>query len=133
MQRTSRVRLPLFLAALLGLSGGLAGCETAYYGLNEQFGILKNDILVDRVEEAMEAQEEVKEEFKSAFEQFEAVVGVPDSELKSVYRKLNSSFEDAESKAEEVSDRIDSVEDVSEDLFEEWEEEIEQIFGDVFD
>ncbi len=106
---------------------GLAGCESAYYGLNEQFGILKNDILVDRVEEAMEAQEDAKEEFKNAFEQFEAVVGVPDSELKSVYRKLDAAFEDAEGKATEVTERIESVEDVSADLFEEWEEEIEQI------
>lgn len=105
----------------------LTGCETAYYGLNEKFGILKNDILVDRVEDAMEAQEDAKEEFQNAFEQFEAVVGVPDSELKSVYRKLNGSFEDAEAKAAEVSERIESVEDVSADLFEEWEEEIQQI------
>jgi hypothetical protein len=47
--------------------------------------------------------------------------------LKSVYRKLNGSFEDAEAKAAKVSERIESVEDVSADLFEEWEEEIQQI------
>lgn len=117
----NRVRSVLLLGLLscVGL-----GCETAYYGLNEQFGILKNDLLVERVEEAMEAQEDAKEEFKSAFEQFEAVVGVPDTELKSVYQDLNDAFEDSKSEAEEVSERIAAVEDVSEDLFEEWEEEI---------
>jgi len=114
-------------ALLLVLSFGLGACESAYYGVQEKFGILKNDILVDRVADAMDAQEEAKEEFKDAFEQFEAVVGVPESELKSVYRKLSSAFEDAEDKAEVVQDRIASVEDVSEDLFEEWEEELEQI------
>ena len=107
--------------------GLLAGCESAYYGINEQFGRLKNDILVDRVEDAMDAQEDAKEEFKSAFEQFEAVVGVPDTKLKSAYLKLNDAFEDAESQAEEVADRIEAVEDVSEDLFEEWADEIDQI------
>jgi len=105
----------------------VGGCESAYYGAYEQFGILKNELLVDRVEDAMESQEEAKEEFKSAFEQFEAVVGVPESDLKSVYGDLNDAFEDAESRAEEVSERIAAVEDVSEDLFEEWAEEIQQI------
>ena len=102
-----------------------SGCETAYYELNEQFGRLKNDILVDRVEEAVDAQEEAKEEFKSAFEQFEAVVGVPESDLKSVYNKLASALEDAQDKAAAVESRVAAVEDVSEDLFEEWEEEID--------
>ena len=113
--------------AMLALVGTLSACESAYYGLYEQFGILKNDLLVDSVEEAVEAQEEAKEEFKSAFEQFEAVVGVPESDLKKVYNRLSGSFEDAEDKAKTVSERIESVEDVSEDLFEEWESEIEQI------
>lgn len=105
----------------------MGGCEAAYYDINERFGILKNDILVDRVEDAMDAQEEAKQEFKDAFEQFEAAVGVPDSELKTVYRRLNGAFEDAQDKAGEVSSRIESVEDVSEDLFDEWQEELEQI------
>ena len=105
----------------------VSGCESAYYGVNEQFGVLKNDILVDRVEDAMDAQEDAKEEFKDALEQFEAVVGVPESELKSVYGKLNDAFEDSEDKAATVSSRIDSVEDVADDLFDEWAEELEQI------
>ena len=105
----------------------LSSCESAYYSVNEQFGRMKRDILVDRAEAAMEAQEEAKEEFKDALTQFEAVVGIPESDLKSTYNRLNSAFEDAESQAEEVSDRIDAVEDVAEALFDEWEEELEQI------
>ena len=34
----------------------LAGCQSAYYGAAEQFGIYKRDILVDRVEESRDAQ-----------------------------------------------------------------------------
>lgn len=105
----------------------IGACESAYYGVQEQFGNLKNDILVDRVEDAMEAQEDAKEEFKSALEQFEAVVGVPESELKSVYGRLSDAFEDAQDKAATVTKRIDSVEDVADDLFEEWADELQQI------
>ncbi len=111
------------LAALL-LS---AGCESAYYGAWEKMGVHKRDILVDRVEDAAEAQEDAKDEFKSALEKFSSVVSVPPSDLKDTYEALVEAYEDAQSRAEEVSDRIDSVEDVSEDLFEEWEGEIEQI------
>ena len=115
------------IAGVLICSVVLSSCESAYYSINEQFGRMKRDILVDRAEDAMEAQEEAKEEFKDALTQFEAVVGIPESDLKSTYNRLNSAFEDAEAQAGEVSDRIDAVEDVAEDLFEEWQEELEQI------
>jgi hypothetical protein len=115
----------LVLATALALC--LGACESAYYGVQEQFGVLKNDILVDRVQDTMEAQEDAKDEFKDAFAQFEAVVGVPESELKSVYGRLNDAFEDAEDKAQVVSARIASVEDVAEDLFDEWQDELQQI------
>ena len=103
------------------------GCESAYYSVQQQFGRMKPDILVDRVEDAMDAQEEAKVEFESALEQFEAVVGLKQTDLKATYNRLNDAFEDAESQAREVSSRIDSVEDVAEDLFEEWEQELDEI------
>jgi hypothetical protein len=104
-----------------------AGCESAYYGAWEKMGVHKRDILVDRVEDAADAQSDAKEEFQSALEKFSSVVSVPPSDLKDTYEELADAFEDAEARAEEVTDRIESVEDVSEDLFEEWQEEIEQI------
>jgi hypothetical protein len=61
----------LFAVALLTV---LAGCESAYYDTMEQFGVHKRDILVDRIEDAQEAQEEGQEQFKDALEQFQAVV-----------------------------------------------------------
>ena len=66
-------------AALIACVLLVGACESTYYGVQEKFGNLKNDILVDRVEDAMEAQEDAKEEFKDALEQFEAVVGIPES------------------------------------------------------
>jgi uncharacterized protein YoxC len=105
----------------------LAGCESAYYGAWEKVGVHKRDILVDRVADASEAQEEAKEEFQSALEKFSSVVNVAPTELKSTYDSLNDAFEDAQDRAETVTDRIDAVESVSEALFEEWDEEIDQI------
>ena len=104
----------------------LAGCESVYYDAWESLGVEKRDILVDRVEDAMQAQEDAKEEFSDALEAFGSVVNVENSALKSVYDSLSDEFEDAEAQAEEVSDRIEAVESVSEALFEEWEEELDQ-------
>jgi hypothetical protein len=114
----------LRLLAIAVLLPGASGCESAYYGAWEKLGVHKRDILVDRVEEAADAQEAAKEEFQSALEKFSSVVNVPDSKLKSTYESLSEAFEDSESRAETVTDRVDAVESVSEDLFEEWEQEI---------
>ena len=105
----------------------VAGCESAYYSAMEQVGVHKRDILVDRVDEASQAQEDAKEEFQSALETFTSVVAVPPSDLQDSYETLAEALEDSQSRAEEVSDRIDAVESVSDALFEEWAEEIEQI------
>lgn len=113
------------VAGLVAL--GSAGCETAYYGAMEQVGVYKRDILVDRVEDAVEAQQDAKEEFADALEQFASVVAVEPSRLKDTYEELSDAYDSAEDRAERVRDRIDSVEDVSEDLFDEWSEEIELI------
>ena len=122
--RQTRISIGLVaLAAILAT----AGCESAYYSAMETVGYHKRDILVDRVEDAMDAQEEAKAEFEDAFEQFSSVVSVPPSELQDTYEVLKDAFEDARSKAEKVTERIDAVESVSDALFEEWREEIDLI------
>jgi len=113
--------LLLSLSALV-----LAGCQSAYYATMEKFGIEKRDILVDRVEEARDAQEETKEEFRDALEQFTTLVNYDGGELESVYNKLSAKFERSEKAAKDVHDRIKDIERVSADLFEEWQEELDQ-------
>jgi len=113
----------LFALALLTL---LAGCESAYYDTMEQFGVHKRDILVDRIEDAQEAQEEDQEQFKDALDQFQAVVNFDGGELEDIYNRLSDEYEASEDAANEIRDRIDSVEDVAEDLFAEWETELDQ-------
>jgi len=86
--------------------------------------LLKRDILIDRVEGARDAQSEAQEQFKSALEQFSAVVHIGNSNLKKAYEKLNAEYEDSEKAAKKVSERIDKVQSVADALFDEWKDEL---------
>lgn len=114
-------RFPAMFLVLL-----LAGCQSAYYGAMEKFGIEKRDILVDRVDDARDAQQDAKQQFESALAQFIAVTNFSGGELEAQYNKLKSEFDDCESRANAVHKRIDEVERVAGDLFKEWEKELAQ-------
>jgi Skp family chaperone for outer membrane proteins len=111
----------LCLVALL-----LAGCSSAYYGAMEKFGFAKREILVDRVEKTRDAQNEAKEQFASALEEFLAVTKADGGELQRKYDTLNREFTRSEERAQAVRDRIAAVEDVAEALFREWKSELKQ-------
>ncbi|BBD09607.1 DUF2959 domain-containing protein [Desulfovibrio ferrophilus] len=113
--------IPLLLCLLT-----LVACQKAYYGAMEKVGIHKRDILVDRVEDARDSQAEAKEEFANALERFQSVVKVDGGELQETYERLNSTYEDCDDKAQNVSTRIAKVQDVAEALFEEWQAELNQ-------
>ena len=103
----------------------LTGCASTYYGTLEKVGIHKRDMMVDRVEDARDAQEEAKEHFQTALEQFTSVVEFKGGDLEKKYNQLNDTYEECEKKADNVHKRIGKVEGVSEALFEEWEEELD--------
>lgn len=105
---------------------GLVGCQSTYYSAMEQVGYHKRDIMVTRVEDAKESQQEAQEEFTSALEAVSALSGFDGGDLEKVYNDINDKYEDSEKAAEEVRDRISAVKDVSEALFEEWQAELEQ-------
>jgi chromosome segregation ATPase len=114
-----------FAGALLLFA--LSGCgESIYYSAMEKAGYHKRDILVERVEEARDSQQETKEEFKSALERFASVVKVEGGDLEAKYKELKSSLDACEAQAVDIADRIESVENVSAALFEEWETELAQ-------
>lgn len=115
----------IFMIAMLTAVLYIAGCSKAYYGVMEKVGIHKRDILVDRVEDARDAQSEAQEQFKNALEQFGAVVKIESTDLKEAYETLNAEYEASEKAAENVSRRIGKVESVAEDLFAEWEKELQ--------
>jgi len=104
----------------------LAGCSGVYYDAMEKVGIPKRKILVDRVEAARGAQQEAKQQFASALEQFLAVTKVPATELQATYEKLNSEFKRSESRAQDVRDRMTAIDSVAQALFDEWATELTQ-------
>ncbi|BBB31060.1 DUF2959 domain-containing protein [Neptunomonas japonica] len=104
----------------------LTGCQSAYYSAMEQVGVHKREILVDRVENARDAQGEAQEQFKDALEQYRAVVQFDGGKLETLYDRLQAEYDDSVEAADNVSERIKGVEQVAQALFEEWEEELEQ-------
>lgn len=108
----------------------LQACETAYYGAMEKVGVHKRDIMSDRIVAARDAQEEAKQEFRSALERFSTELGFDGGDLEDKYNTLNDAFESSEERAQAVSDRIDAVESVAEALFDEWGDELSQYTND---
>jgi ElaB/YqjD/DUF883 family membrane-anchored ribosome-binding protein len=105
---------------------GLSGCSDAYYSTMEKMGKHKRDIMVDRVEDARDSQEEAQQQFTSALEQFNSVVKLEETDLKKAYDSLSEEYQRSVEVAEQVRDDIDRVESVAEALFSEWQDELEQ-------
>jgi predicted aminopeptidase len=87
----------------------LTGCSTVAYSVQEKFGIEKRDILVDRVEDAAESQNEAKAEFADALEAFRAVVNVDGGEIETTYDDLKRAYDRADGKADATRSRVASV------------------------
>src|SRR5690606_2378278 len=110
--------LPLLLlsAALV-----LGGCQSAYYSAMEKVGVHKRDILVDRVEEARDSQQQAKEQFQSTLDRYRSVIQIDGGALEQRYAALNAEYLISERRAQEVHERIAAIEDVAQALFKEWE------------
>jgi len=122
-----KLRTALLVLAVGTPSVLLTGCQKAYFATMEQFGVHKREILVDRVEDAREAQGEAKESFVDALDAFRAVQEFDGGSLEAIYKDLSSRYSTCKSRAETVSDRIESIESVSAALFTEWQKEIDAI------
>ena len=79
-----------------------------------------------RCTDAREQQEETKEQFASALEEFRATFGTEENQLSKAYDALNDNYDDSEAEAERLRAEIAKVKDVAADLFSEWDEEIEE-------
>ncbi|GIU11279.1 MULTISPECIES: DUF2959 domain-containing protein [unclassified Shewanella] len=117
----------IITSAIVATSLLLTGCQSAYYGAMEKVGYHKRDIMVDRVEDAKESQEEAQEQFSSALEEMQALLNHDGGDLESAYNKAKDEYESAQGAADDVTNRIDKVEDVAEALFDEWQTEIGEI------
>ncbi len=111
---------------LLVTTLALGACQSAYYAAAEQVGYHKREILVDRVEDARDAQAEAGEQFESAQAHLLSLIDFDGGELQDVYEELADEYEASRDAADEVSARIDAIEDVADALFDEWEDELDQ-------
>ena len=82
------------------------------------------DLLVDRVEDARDAQQETIEEFQTAMEKFKAVTGFEGGELEARYEKLNAAYERSAAQAAEIGDKVDKVTLAANALLDEWRSEL---------
>ena len=108
----------------------LSGCASVQYSALEKVGVYKRDILVDRVEDAQQAQRVPKDEVTSAYEQFKSLLGVDGGDLERTYDKLKSAVDDTRDSVRDVDDRIAAIERVAGDLFAEWRDELKQYSSD---
>lgn len=111
----------LYLTVVLAL---LSACSSTYYDAMEKLGYEKRDILVNRVRDAGDAQNNAQETFRSALEQFQSVVDTPDTPLKAKYEKVQRAYDSSEAAARNVRRRVGQVEDVAKALFKEWGREL---------
>lgn len=93
----------------------------------EKFGVHKRDILVDRVQDGREDQQQAKEQIQKTLDVFKELTGFDGGELEEMYQRMKVEYERSENRAEDVRDRIDSIESVASALFEEWQGEISEM------
>lgn len=117
----------LVAVAVSSLLAGLSACSTAYYSTWEMLGKEKRDLLRSNVESVQKEQREAANEFEDALDRLRGMYDVDAGDLEKMYDKLKDDLEDAESRADDVHDRIDQIDTIAGDLFEEWEAEIGEI------
>ena len=115
--------LRLLVTMFLALS--LFGCQTVYFDAMEKMGFAKRDILVDRVEDARDAQAEVQQQFKSALEELSSLIEFDGGDVQQAYDALSDQYQSSQDAADNVTNRIDKIETVADALFDEWQQEIE--------
>lgn len=113
-------------ATLIGLLLiALTGCASVQYSALEKVGIHKRDILVDRVEDARDAQADTREQLVSAYEELSELVGYEGGELEKKYDRLNKEVERSRDETADLDEHLADIDRVSEDLFDEWEAELD--------
>lgn len=103
----------------------LTGCASVQYSALEKVGIHKRDILVDRVEDARDAQTETREQLVTAYEELSALVGHEGGELGEKYERLSKEVDRSRKATQNLDEHLSDIDRVSEDLFDEWESELE--------
>lgn len=111
-------------ALLLCVAFMVSGCQSAYYAAWEKLGVEKRDILVDRVDNAKEAQQDAQQQFASALEELSQLIQFDGGELEKTYNALSDQLAQSRAASDAVTARVDKVEAVATALFEEWNTEL---------
>ncbi|NJN05720.1 MAG: DUF2959 domain-containing protein [Rhodobacteraceae bacterium] len=123
----SNGQVPRYAPALLACLLMVGGCQSAYYATMEKFGYEKRDLLKEAVVDARDEQKDAGKEFKDALTRLKELTGYDGGRLEAAYNRLKSDYEDCESAAQAVRERITKMDRIATDLFAEWESEIGQI------
>ena len=116
----------LSAVVLLSLTLAATGCNTVYYKAWEKFGYEKRDLLVSQVQDTREQQEETKQQFSTALDEFRAVYTFDGGDVETTYDDLNNQYKASAREADDLRAEIADVKSIGEDLFDEWDDEIEQ-------
>lgn len=127
------MRNNLVLSVMLMVA--LVGCQSAVekavrntkYSAWEVVGVEKRDLFKKSVSQTKDSQEEAQESFQTALEKLKAAYNFDGGDLENKYESLNSSYESAKKRSEEVHESVKKVNTIAGDLFSEWESEIKQI------
>lgn len=135
MRRLRNLSIPFLLVCAVTciLPMTQIGCATtrsAYYDAWEKLGYPKRQRLVDDVKAARDKQDQAKQQFASALDQFKSVVNFKGGDLEALYDKLNTQYEKCDSDAGAVRSKIEAVKHVAGALFDEWQGEIAQMKDD---
>lgn len=105
----------------------LAGCRNIYYSAWEKLGKEKRDLLVSKVKQVRDGQEETTQQLKDALTRLQEAYGVQGTQLEQFYKKLQGDYETSKSNAENVRQRIKQMDQIAHDLFAEWDKEAHSI------
>jgi len=108
----------LFSTTGIGSRWGVPSYDTFYQE--------PRDVLVTRVENASDAQQEVAEEFKTALERFKSVTSFQGGDLEEKFNTLSKAFNKSESSAQQVTHRVDAVVKATNRLLDEWRDELKE-------
>ena len=110
-----------------------SGCQTLYNTtLEKVFGVEKRQIFKKSVEDVNAQQKKAQETFQDSITRLKELYNFKGGQLESVYNKLKSSFEKAQSEADKVHERIQNMDGVAKSMFSEWDKEIKTYSNPVF-
>lgn len=110
-----------------------SGCQTLYNAtLEKVFGMEKRQIFKKSIEDVSTQQKKAQETFKDSLTRLKELYNFKGGQLESVYNKLKSSYDNSQSEANKVHERIQNMDGVAKSMFAEWDKEIRSYSNATF-